>query len=169
MRYTLSPSIFNQGMAAVEHLLSAVRDVIQRLFADGNDTTKSTTVAFASSNMSGSSNTSTSGGGGGISGSGITASPTSPSTSSPWLTLSAMADSAANLAQKVRWAQTRTFLPPTGAGGKGQPKGAAESKKSSSSSSSTASCFRWSDGVLVQALERGDWVVLDGANLCSAR
>lgn len=35
--------------------------------------------------------------------------------------------------------------------------------------SSAASCFKWSDGILVEALERGDWLVLDAANLCSPR
>lgn len=33
----------------------------------------------------------------------------------------------------------------------------------------SGSCFRWNDGLLVKALERGDWMLLDGANLCPAR
>ena len=28
-------------------------------------------------------------------------------------------------------------------------------------------CFEWMDGVLVQALERGEWVLLDNVNLCN--
>ena len=28
-------------------------------------------------------------------------------------------------------------------------------------------CFEWMDGILVQALERGDWLVLDNVNLCN--
>ena len=77
-----------------------------------------------------------------------------------------MADSAGNLARKVRRGhQLQMVSSPAGGRGKEQPKGAKEKK----SSLSAASCFRWSDGVLVEALERGDWVVLDGANLCSAR
>ena len=138
-------------MGSVQHLLFAVEDVIQRLSAEANDA-KCTAANDASSSTSG-------GGCGGD----VTASTTS-SSSSLCLTLSAEADSAANLVRKVRRAQIGTVLPPTGAGGKEEPKGAPGRK-----TSSNASCFRWSDGVLVEALERGDWVVLDGANLCSAR
>lgn len=34
---------------------------------------------------------------------------------------------------------------------------------------SPGSCFRWNDGILVEALERGDWMLMDAANLCPAR
>ncbi|KAG7401289.1 AAA ATPase midasin [Phytophthora boehmeriae] len=37
-----------------------------------------------------------------------------------------------------------------------------------SKSSSIASCFEWVDGTLIQAMERGEWVLLDNVNFCSS-
>lgn len=51
----------------------------------------------------------------------------------------------------------------------GASRSSSEETDSGGQRSSSASCFRWRDGILVEALERGDWVLLDGANLCSAR
>lgn len=147
----------------MQHLLSAVRDAIQRL-SDESDDANCTNAPDPPGVTSRHGSTCGSDGGGVVGGGDITASPTS-STWSSCSTLTGMANLAAILAVKVRRAQMRTVVPPTGAGGKNQSEGDLNRKASSSS----ASCFRWSDGVLVEALERGDWVVLDGANLCSAR
>ncbi|CAI5721444.1 unnamed protein product [Hyaloperonospora brassicae] len=37
-----------------------------------------------------------------------------------------------------------------------------------STSASIASCFEWVDGALIQAMERGHWVLLDNVNFCSS-
>ncbi|KAG7383928.1 AAA ATPase midasin [Phytophthora pseudosyringae] len=37
-----------------------------------------------------------------------------------------------------------------------------------SKSSSIASCFEWVDGTLIQAMEKGEWVLLDNVNFCSS-
>ncbi|CAH0474881.1 unnamed protein product [Peronospora belbahrii] len=37
-----------------------------------------------------------------------------------------------------------------------------------SKSSSIASCFEWVDGALIQAMEKGHWVLLDNVNFCSS-
>jgi len=29
-------------------------------------------------------------------------------------------------------------------------------------------CFEWIDGLLITAIERGDWILLDNVNLCSS-
>lgn len=73
-------------------------------------------------------------------------------------------DRAAALAETVR-RQTIAHGSRKAADGDGEAGGSG----GGSGKKKPASCFCWSDGVLVEALERGDWVVLDGANLCSAR
>ncbi|TDH69545.1 hypothetical protein CCR75_002271 [Bremia lactucae] len=35
-------------------------------------------------------------------------------------------------------------------------------------SNSIASCFEWVDGILIQAMEKGEWVLLDNVNFCSS-
>ncbi|ETP42508.1 hypothetical protein F442_10595 [Phytophthora nicotianae P10297] len=37
-----------------------------------------------------------------------------------------------------------------------------------SKSNSIASCFEWVDGTLIQAMEKGEWVLLDNVNFCSS-
>ncbi|RLN87173.1 hypothetical protein BBJ28_00016114, partial [Nothophytophthora sp. Chile5] len=37
-----------------------------------------------------------------------------------------------------------------------------------SKSSSIASCFEWVDGTLIQAMEKGEWILLDNVNFCSS-
>ncbi|CAH0485031.1 unnamed protein product [Peronospora farinosa] len=37
-----------------------------------------------------------------------------------------------------------------------------------SKSTSIASCFEWVDGTLIQAMEKGQWVLLDNVNFCSS-
>ncbi|OWZ18792.1 Midasin-like protein [Phytophthora megakarya] len=37
-----------------------------------------------------------------------------------------------------------------------------------SKSNSIASCFEWVDGTLIQAMENGEWVLLDNVNFCSS-
>ncbi|KAE9051941.1 Midasin [Phytophthora rubi] len=37
-----------------------------------------------------------------------------------------------------------------------------------SKSKSIASCFEWVDGTLIQAMEKGEWVLLDNVNFCSS-
>ncbi|DBA04889.1 TPA: hypothetical protein N0F65_006891 [Lagenidium giganteum] len=37
-----------------------------------------------------------------------------------------------------------------------------------SNSTNIASCFEWVDGTLIQAMERGEWVLLDNVNFCSS-
>ncbi|GMF26510.1 unnamed protein product [Phytophthora lilii] len=37
-----------------------------------------------------------------------------------------------------------------------------------SKSNSLASCFEWVDGTLIQAMEKGEWVLLDNVNFCSS-
>lgn len=46
---------------------------------------------------------------------------------------------------------------------------AKESAKKNQLERAGGSCFKWTDGILVEALQRGDWIVFESANLCSAR
>lgn len=76
--------------------------------------------------------------------------------------LNRQAERVAILAQAVRL-QSTTSVVRSAEDGDSKSGGGVGVKKTS------ASCFCWSDGVLVGAMERGDWLLLDGANLCSSR
>lgn len=128
-----------QGMVAVDHLISAVKTAINSLPSEQGETNTRGLSEIASRQKLAAEAT-----GGSI------------------RMLRRKASQAAALAEAVRRQLGRLAVDVADSGELAGGQGAG--KKGSS-----ASFFRWSDGVLVEALERGDWIVLDGANLCSAR